>query len=296
MGGAGSGSNKSSGKGSSKPIDAGGGILSGVLLDAFSQQFSIENGQIVQGSGIFKPHSNRWYARKAEEEYRAKHGKGDTTYHEYKHGWGEEIKELKERHKKRWEAKQAAGSLASGPGGALVRNLLGGIEDEAPFGNQMIDAGNQVAAAQRNIFDLSTQSLSGLISDGRPVDVQALVNRGLTDLKEQFGGQGLSYGSDVQNAAVRAGAEMRTVSEENARNRQMGALQLGQTHGQQGLQFGSMLGNLGAQHELQNTPWGRAVTRFGQLANPQPTAISSIGSIQKNEEKSSGSNWNVSGL
>ena len=295
MGGSASGS-KSSSSSKSNALDAGGGVLSGVLLDALQQQFVVQNGQIVQSSGIYeeKPHS--WYYDKAYDRYKAEHGRRKATGATYGNKIEKLAKRLKKERREKWDARQAGGSIEAGPGGALVRNLLGGIEDEAPFGNQMIDAGNQAAAAQRNIFDLSTQSLSGLISDGRPVDVQALVNRGLTDLKEQFGGQGLSYGSDVQNAAVRAGAEMRTASEENARNRQMGALQLGQTHGQQGLQFGSMLGNLGAQHELQNTPWGRAVTRFGQLANPQPTAISSIGSIQKNEEKSSGSNWNVSGL
>jgi hypothetical protein len=286
----------SSGSGSSKSsaLDAGSGPTGAIIADALGFNTVVKNGQIVLTPGApgetLQRLSDKQLRKKAKAEIKRRYGKAalhaasDKEIMKFAEKMG-----YQDAHTKKWEERNAAGITAEGPGGALTRNLLGGIEDDSPYQEEGTLFAQDAMDAQRQLFGAGSDQLAGLIEDGRPVDVQGLVNRGVTDLKEQFSGAGLTYGSDVQNQAVRTGAEMRSLAEENARQRQMGAIQLGSTYGQQGLQFGSMLGNLGAQQELQSTPWGRAMTKFSQIANPQPTAISSIGSDSSSEYKTKSS-------
>lgn len=272
-----------------RPIDAGGGAFTSVLNQALGLPQYMSGGQIRMGS--IDQLTSPMTLREAEEQLKAYTSKGERKRKGSK--WvQQQLDQIIQADTDRLRAQASEIDPLTGDAATLADNLLGDIEREGPFQAGFIQDVENVRESQRNIFDLSSKSLAGLIQDGRPVDVQALVDRGVTDLKEQFGGQGLTYSSDVRSGAVRAGAEMRAVSQENALARQMGALQLGQTHGQSGLQFNSMIGNLGAQYERQMTPEGRSRTRLGMLAGQQPTDISSIGSNTQAFSNSSQSGWN----
>ncbi len=132
-------------------------------------------------------------------------------------------------------------------------------------------------------FDTAEDSLMGLIRDGGLIDTSALVDRGITDLKERFSGLGGLFGTDIQSEGLRLGSEFEIGARESAMNRQLQAIGLNPSLVNSRFDFNR-------QFIADTTPEGQAAQLFAFFGNPQSTDQFSPGADEQNKSKEIGGN------
>jgi len=160
-----------------------------------------------------------------------------------------------------------AQSIFGGGGGNRTGfSAIGDLLTQAnPFQDNFLDITRQAARNQAGIFDSAGQALQGFLADGGRSDIDALVNRGLTDIKEQFSAQGQLFSTDLTDQVIRNRAEQEALG----RNRLLAAIGLAGDFGNQQLNFGSGLLDVGQQFNAVGTPGGRAITLLDNLLGSQ---------------------------
>jgi hypothetical protein len=198
-----------------------------------------------------------------------------------------------------------SGKFVQTPGGISLGDIVqGGFGPEA-FGNipELLNLAPFTAGAVPALGGLGIQSAiqgsqtlqdllgptADLAATGAPVNVDALVQRAVSDVAEQFAPITGLFSTDLLNQATRTASELRVGAEEAAANRRLQAIPLASLLATTGseLPVGAALDLLGLGEAFTETatPAGRQATLLERLAGLQPTSAVPRGNVSAGESK-----------
>lgn len=151
-------------------------------------------------------------------------------------------------------------------------SALGDFTTEGLLGDTGQEIINQSIEPGLGLIGAGQDTLRGLLETGLTVDVDPLVDQGIADVNERIAPLTGLFSTDIAREGARTSAQLRVGAEENARQRQLGAVPLTTSLAGAPTDFLSGLLGVSEQQLLQGTEAGRALTLLQSMAGVTPTS------------------------